>query len=75
MYDPDNWMRATLKEMINYVLQSTNELPHEDIIPKIVVEGEVASKLAKLDDVLWVERELKRIDPQFVGFYMDIPYP
>ena len=67
-------MRVTLKEMWNYVLPSTKEFPHEDVIPKIFVEGEVVDKLAKLDDVLRVERELKRIDPQFLGFYMDIPY-
>ena len=24
---------------------------------------------------LKVEREMKRIDPNFMGFYMDIPYP
>lgn len=68
-------MRNTLKEIRNYVVPSTKELPHEDIIPNIVVEGEVANKLANLDDFLSVERELKRIDHQFMGFYMDIPYP
>ena len=75
MYDPDGWMRATLKEMRNYVLPNSKELPHEDLIPKIVAEGEAADKFSKLNDVLRVEKELKRIDPQFVGFYMDIPYP
>ncbi len=74
MYDLDNWMKVTLKEMKNYVLPSTKELPHEDVIPNIVVEGEVASKLANLDDVLRVERGLKRIDPQFWDFTSDIPY-
>ena len=56
-------MRVTLKEMRTYVLPSTKELPLEDVIPNIVVEGEVADKIAKLDDVLRVERESKRIDP------------
>ena len=56
MYDPNNWMRVTLKEMINYVFPSTKEFPHEDIIPNIVVEGKVADKLAKLDHVLRVEK-------------------
>lgn len=68
-------MRVTLKEMRNYVLPNTKELPHEDVIPNIVAKGEATDKLAKLDDVLRVERELKRIDTQFLGFYMDIPYP
>ena len=73
MYDPDGRMRTTLKEMRNYVLPNTRESPFEDIIPNIVAEGEAADKLAKLEDVLRVERELKRIDPQFPGFHMDIP--
>ena len=68
-------MRVTLKEMRNYVLPSTKELPHEDFIPNIGAEGEAANRLAKLDDFLRVERELKRADPQFMEFYMDIPYP
>lgn len=75
MYDPNGWMRETLKEMRNYVLPSSKELPHEDIFPNIVVEGEATDKLSKLDDVLRVEKELKRIDPNFLGFYMDVPYP
>ena len=75
MYDPNNWMRVTLKEMRNYVLPSTKEFLHEDVIPNIIVEGEATDNLAKLDDAPRVERELKRIDPQFLGFYMDIPYP
>lgn len=75
MYDLDNWMRNTLKEIKNYVLPSTKELPHEDLIPNIVPEGEAADKLSKFDDVLRVERELKRIDPSFKVFYLDVPYP
>ena len=56
MYDPNNWMRVALKELRHYVLPSIKELPHEDTIPNIVGEGEVADKLAKLDDVLrWRE--------------------
>ena len=31
--------------------------------------------MAKLDDILRVEKELKRVDPNFKGFYLDIPYP
>ena len=69
-------MRTTLKEIKNYVLPSTKELPHEDVIPNIVAEREAVDKLAKLDDFLRVEREMKRVDPNFKGFYMlDIPYP
>ena len=68
MYDLDNWMRVTLKEMRNYVLPSTKELPHEDVIPNIVAEGEAVDTLAKLDDFLRVERELKKAGPQFMGF-------
>ena len=75
MYDPQGWMRATLKEMRNYVLPNSKEFPLEDIIPNIVAEGEAADKLSKLEDVLRVEKELKRINPQFLGFHMDIPYP
>ena len=36
IYDLDKWMRTTLKEIRNYVLPSTKELPHEDFIPNIV---------------------------------------
>ena len=75
MHEPNGWMRATLKEMRTYILPSTKELALEDIIPNIVAEGGAADKLAKLEDVLRVEKGLKRIYPQFVGFYMDIPYP
>lgn len=32
-------------------MPNTKELPHEDLIPNIVAEGEVANKLAKFDDV------------------------
>ena len=66
-------MRATFKEIRNYVLPNSKEFPHEEIIPNKVEKGEVVDKLAKFDDVLRVEKELKRIDPQFLGFYMDIP--
>ena len=75
MCDREGWMRATLKEMRNYILPNSKEFPLEDIIPNIVAEGEVANKISKLEDVLRVEKELKRIDPQFLGFHMDIPYP
>ena len=75
MHEPNGWMRATLKEMRNYVFPNSKELPHKDVIPNIVAKGEATNKLTKLDDVLRVERELKRIDPQFASFYMDIPYP
>ena len=61
MYDPDGWIRATLKEMRNYVFPNSKELPHEDLIPNIVAEGEAADKLSKLDDVLRVEKELKKL--------------
>ena len=49
-------MRVTLKEMRNYVLPSTKELPHEDVISNIAVEDEAVDRLPKLDDVLRVER-------------------
>ena len=75
MYDLEGWMRETLKEMRNYVLPNSKKLHHENIIPNIVAKREAANKLANLDDVLRVERELMRIDPQFSSFYMDIPYP
>lgn len=68
-------MRKTLKLIRNYVFPNTKELPHEDLIPNIVVEGEVADKLAMFDDVLRVEREMKKVDPNFKGFYMDVPFP
>ena len=60
---------------MNYILPSSKELPHENMIPNIVAEGEAADKLSKLDDVLRVEKELKRIDPNFLKFYMDVPCP
>lgn len=75
MYDPNKWMRKTLKEILNYVLPSKKEFPHEDLILNIVFEGELAEKLSKFDDVLRVERELKRIDPNFKGSYLDFHYP
>jgi hypothetical protein len=68
-------MKIPLKEIRNYVLSSTKEFPHEDVIRNIVAEGEVVDRLANLDAFLRVERELTRIDPQFLIFYMDIPYP
>ncbi len=74
MYDPEGWMRATLKEMRNYVLPNSKELPHQDIIPNIVAKGEVADKLAKLDDVLRVERELKELTP-ILRFLYGYPLP
>ncbi len=55
IYDPNNWMRTTLKEIRNYVFPTTKELPDEDFIPNIFVVGEATDKLAKLDDVLRVE--------------------
>ena len=75
MYDLDNWVKNTIKEIRNYVLPNIRELRHQDVIPNIVAEGEAENKLAKLDDVLRVEKEMKRIDPNFMGFYMDVPYP
>ena len=64
-----------MKEMRNYVLPNSKEFPFEDIISNIVAEGEATDKLSKLEDLLRVERELKRIDPQFSRFHLDIPYP
>ena len=64
-----------MKEMRKYVLPNSKEFPLKDIIPNIVAKGEATDKLSKLEDVLRVERELMRIDPQFPGFHMDIPYP
>ena len=52
------------------MLQNIKELPHEDLIPNIVAKGEAVDKLAKLDDVLRMERELKMVDPNFKGFYI-----
>lgn len=75
MYDCDNWMRNTLKEIRNYVFPSMKDFPHEDLIPNIIVEGEVADKLSKFDDVLRIDRELKRVDPNFKGFYLGYPLP
>lgn len=60
MYDLDNYMKITLKEIRNYVLPSTKELPHEDGVPNIAIEGEAVNRLAKTDDVLMVERGMKR---------------
>ena len=57
------------------MLPNIKELPHEDFIPNIIIEGEATNKHEKMDDILRVERELKRVDPNFMGFYMDIPYP
>lgn len=68
-------MKITLKKMRNYEFPRTKELPHEDVTPNIVAEGEAANKPPKLDDVLRMEREMKRAYPQFMVFYMDIPYP
>ena len=75
MYDPNGWMRATLKKMRNYVLPNSKESPLEDIISNIVAKGEAFDKLSKLQDVLRVEKELKRVDPQFPRFHMDILIP
>lgn len=75
MYDPNNWMKITAKKIWNYVFPGTKELPHEDFISDIVVEGEEIDKLENFDDVLRVEREMKRINPNFKGFCLDIPYP
>ena len=40
----------------------------------IFVEGEATNKLSKFDDALMVEMELKRIEPKFIDFYLDVPY-
>ena len=47
IYDPDNWMRTTLKEIRNYVLPSTKELPREDVIPNIVVAKGEGTKISQ----------------------------
>ena len=48
-------MRNTLKEIRNYVLPSTKEFLHEDLIPNVVAKGEATKKMPKLYDVLRVE--------------------
>lgn len=75
IYDPEGYMRNTLKEIRGYVFPNTRESPQEDLITNLLVEGEAIDKLAKFDDVLRVENELKREDPSFKGFYLDVPYP
>ena len=57
------------------MLPSTKVLAHEDPIDNIVAKGEVVDKLAKFDDFLRVEGDIEKEDPNFKGFYMDIPYP
>lgn len=45
------------------------------MIANIVAKGEADERLRKYNDIMRVDRELRRTDPNFKGFYMDNPYP
>ena len=47
----------------------------EDLIANIVATGEADELLGKYCEIRKVEEALRRTNPNFKGFYIEIPYP
>ena len=75
MYDPDNYITNEVKAIRGYILPPSKPIPMEDLIANIVATGEADELLGKYAEIRKVEDALKRTDPDFKGFYTDVPYP
>lgn len=74
MYDSDNYVTNEVKAIRAYILPPSKPIPMEDLIVNIVAIGESKELLWKYCEIRKVEDALKRSNPNFKGFYTDIPY-
>lgn len=74
MYDPDSYITNEVKTIRGYLLPPSKPIPVEDLIENIVAIGEIDELLGKYFEIKKVEEVLKRTNPDFKGFYTDIPY-
>ena len=75
MYDPENYITNEVKAIRGYILPPRKPIPVEDLIANIVATGEADEFLGKYCEIRKVEEALKRTNPNFKGFYTEIPYP
>ena len=75
MYDPENYITNEVKAIRGYILPPSKPIPVEDLIANIVAIGEADELLRKYGEIRKVEEALKRTNPDFKGFYTEIPYP
>ena len=75
MYDPDNYITNEVRAIRGYILPPSKPIPVEDLIANIVATREVDELLRKYEEIKKVENALKRTNPNFKGFYTEVPYP
>ena len=75
MYDPKNYITNEVKAIRGYILPPSKPILMEDLIANIVATREVDGLLGKYYEIRKVEEALKRINPDFKGFYIEVPYP
>ena len=72
-YDPNDYVKGELKKLKNYTLPPSKDIPQKYLIANIIATREEDELLRKYEDIMRVNRELKRIDPNFKGLCVDIP--
>ena len=75
MYDPNNYITNEVKAIRGYILPPRKPIPIEDLIANIVETWEADEILRKYEEIRKVEEALKRTNPEFKGFYTEVPYP
>ena len=60
--------------MRDYNVNIGRKIWEEDVIRDILYEDVCADRMQKWREILSVEEEMKKVDPNFQGFYYDLPY-
>ena len=74
VYDPYNIVRSALKKMRGYNVIIGRKIWEEDVIRDVLDEDVCADRMQKWRQILSVEEEMKKVDPNFQGFYSHLPY-
>ena len=74
VYDPYNIVRSALKQMRGYNVIIGRKIWEEDVIRDQLDEDVCVDRMQKWRQILSVEEEMKKVDPNFQGFYSDLPY-
>ena len=65
VYDPSNIVRSALKQMRGYNVVIGRKIWEEDVIRDVLYEDVCADRLQKWRQILSVEEEMKKVDPNF----------
>ena len=75
MYNPKNYITNEVKAIRGYILPPSKLILVEDLIANIVAIGEADELLENYFEIRKVEEALRRTNPDFKGFYIEVPYP